>query len=162
MYRLGFTHLFRERGQDDLDYHTPLSTFTFLWRQSEEAIRDLPSWMNTYHFIVWTVAVVGFAFVVCRAKDFAGKEYWDVLLLLPLTWCLVLNQSAAEHPDLVAILWLPAYVLGLASGLSMLYRLLAARFRRAAALWGAGSLLYLFSLWQVQYFLRAYPQMHGS
>lgn len=162
LYRLGLTHLFREEGQNRIDYHTPLSTFTFLWRQSEAAIGALPPWMNSYHFLVWTLAIVCFTVIVSRVRDFPGKPFWDVLLLLPLAWCVLFNQSAAEHPDLVGILWLPAFVLGLSSGCTALYARLASRWRRAAAVWWTGGLLYLLFLWQIQYFLRAYPQMRGS
>ncbi|CAK6686695.1 hypothetical protein BBFGKLBO_00065 [Synechococcus sp. CBW1107] len=159
-YRLGFTHLFKEQGQADIDYQTPLSAFTFLWRQSEEAIGLLPPYMNSYHFLIWTFAVLSFAFLASRKRYFPEKSYWEVFLLLPLIWSLLLNQSTAEHPDLTAIFWLPAYVLGLSSALSWLYRFLCHRLRKAAALWWTASCLYLLFLWQIQYFLRAYPQLH--
>lgn len=160
LYRFGFTHLFKQEGQDYIDYHTPLSTFTFLWRQSEAAIDGLPSWMNSYHFIVWTFAVLCFAFLVARKRSYPQKPFWELLLLLPLIWSVLLNQSTGEHPDLIAIFWLPAYVLGLSSALTWLYQKLSITFRRSAALWFTGTLLYLLTLWQIQYFLRAYPQLH--
>lgn len=160
LYRMGLTHWYKDEGQGTLPYQTPLSGFTFLWRQSENAIGELPTWMNSYHLLIWGLALVVFAVVVARRRVFAERPLLEILLVLPLLWTLLLNQSAAEHPDLVCILWLPAYVLGWAFAFAWLYRWLARRLRRVAALWLVGGLLFMHFLWQIQYFLRAYPRFH--
>ncbi|MCT0246602.1 MULTISPECIES: hypothetical protein [unclassified Synechococcus] len=160
LLRMGLTHWYKELGQQNIDYQTPLSAFTFLWRQSENAIGELPAWMNTYHFLVWVFAAAVFALVVASRSSYPARPFLEVFLLVPLCWSLLLNQSAAEHPDLVAILWLPVYVLGWSLFLAGLFRFVCHRWRRTAALWCVGSILYLLFLWQVQYFLRAYPKFH--
>jgi hypothetical protein len=160
LYRMGLTHWYKTQGQGDLPYQTPLSGFTFLWRQSENAIDKLPSWMNTYHLLIWGLGLVVFVLVVARRRVFAERPLLEILLVLPLVWTLLLNQSAAEHPDLISLLWLPAFVLGWAFGFAWLYRWVTRRFRRVAALWLTGGLLYMLNLWQIQYFLRAYSRLH--
>ena len=154
--RMGLTAWWEHAGQGPLDYKTPLDAFTFIWNQSEVVINKLPLWLSFHHAIVWSVALISTACLVGEKKYFYTRPYLLMLLLPILIWTVFLNQSATEHPDLISILWLPAYVLGAATLFGRLFAFLCVRIRRNQAYLYIALLLWLFFLWQFQYFMRAY------
>jgi hypothetical protein len=153
---MGLTAWWEHAGQGPLDYKTPLDAFTFIWNQSEVVINKLPLWLSFHHALVWSVALISTACLVGEKKCFYARPYLLILLLPILIWTVFLNQSAAEHPDLISILWLPAYVLGVATLFGRLFAFLCIRIRRNQAYLYIALLLWLFFLWQFQYFMRAY------
>jgi len=154
--RMGLSAWWEHAGQGPLDYKTPLDAFTFIWNQSEIVINKLPLWLSFHHALVWSVALISTACLVGEKKNFHTRPYLLLLLLPTLIWTVFLNQSAAEHPDLISILWLPAYVLGAATLFGRLFAFLCIRVRRNQAYLYMALLLWLFFLWQNQYFMRTY------
>ena len=154
--RMGFTAWWQHAGQGRLDYRSPLDAFTFIWRQSEAVIDKLPLWLSLQHLIIWGVALVSIGCLVGDKKFFDARPYLLLLILPALIWNVVLNQSASEHPDLISILWLPAYVLGAASLFGRLFAFLRHRIQANQAYLYMALLIWLFFLWQNQYFMRAY------
>ena len=154
--RMGLSAWWQNAGQGPLHYQTPLDAFTFIWRQSEVIIYKLPAWISIHHFIIWVIALVSAALLVGEKRYFDIRPYLQLLFLPALIWTVALNQSAAEHPDLVAILWVPAYVLGIAVLFGRLFVLLRQRVRRSQVYLYLSLMIWLFFLWQNQYFMRAY------
>jgi hypothetical protein len=154
--RMGFTSWFENAGQGPLDYHTPLDAFTFIWRQCEGVINKLPLWLSLQHGIIWSVALISIACLVGEKRAYPTRPYLLLLLLPTLIWTVLLNQSAAEHPDLISFLWLPAYVLGAATLFARLFAFLRLRIRSNQAYLYLILLMWLFFLWQNQYFMRTY------
>ncbi|MCP9916694.1 hypothetical protein [Cyanobium sp. ATX 6F1] len=157
--RMGLSSWWERAGQGPLNYLTPLDAFTFLWRQSGNVINNLPIWISIHHLMIWTLAIVSMAMVMGARNFFPTRPCLELLLFLPLTWTILLNQSAAEHPDLVAILWVPSYVLGLAFLATQLFAFLRRHLRKTHCYLYMSGLLWLFFLWQNQYIMRAYPQL---
>lgn len=105
------------------------------------------------------MAIVAMAMVAGNRRFSSARPCLELLLFLPLVWTILLNQSAAEHPDLVAILWLPSYVLGLAFMAAQLFACLHRHLQKSHCYLYMTGLLWLFFLWQNQYFVRACPQL---
>lgn len=158
LYRMGWTGITHQSAQADLDYLSMLQVFTFMWRQSEEAIGKLPLSMNLEHLLFYVVGLGFFSVVLLRSWRRGAGPLLELLILPPVIWSIGLNQSASEHPDLVGLLWMPAVALGLCFAVLSLRRRLL-RLGAVTALWGTVATLYLLALWQAQYLLRAYPQL---
>jgi hypothetical protein len=157
LQRMGLSARWEHLGQGPLNYLNPLDAFTFLWRQSEVVIGKLPVWISIHHFMIWSIAIVAFALVAADKRFFLARPCLELLLFLPLTWTILLNESAAEHPDLIAILWLPSYALGLSFLMTMLFALMSRRINKLHNYLYMLGILWLFFLWQIQYLLRSYP-----
>lgn len=155
--RMGMSSWWEHAGQGRLHYKTPLDAFTFIWRQSEIVIDKLPLWISMHHGMVWIISLVSAACIVGGKKFFMARPFMLLLTLPALIWTVVLNQSAAEHPDLVSILWLPAYVLGAAILFGRFFVFLRSRLPSNQSYLYMGLAIWLFFLWQNQYFMRAYP-----
>lgn len=158
--RMGFSDRWQGAGQGRLDYKTPIDAFTFLWRQSEIVIGKLPLWISLHHLLIWSLALAGFIALVGSRRRFPSRPLLEVLLLVPLLMTVGLNQSSAEHPDLVAMLWLPAYVLGMSFLMTGVFMVWRKRLRKDHAYYYLIAMLFLFFLWQIQYLVRAYPQLN--
>lgn len=158
--RIGLSSWWENAGQGPLHYLTPLDAFTFLWRQSENVINRLPIWISIHHLIFWSIALISFAsFVGNKSRFYPARPCLELLLFLPLCWTIVLNQSAAEHPDLISILWLPVYSIGLSFLAVRLFGWLKGRVNRTHSYLYMLGVTWLFFLWQNQYFMRAYTQL---
>lgn len=154
--RIGLSDRWQAAGQGPLDYTNPLDAFTFMWRQSEIVIGKLPVWISGHHLLIWSFALIGCIVLAGARRWFPARPFIEVLLLVPLLMTVVLNQSSAEHPDLVSMLWLPAYVLGMAFLLTGVFTALLKRLRRDHAYYYLIAIMFLLFLWQIQYLLRAY------
>ena len=104
------------------------------------------------------LGLIGLFFQLCRIQS----RYLGALVLTtapPLIWGVLINQSVAEHPDIHAIAWAVPFALGLVMVVVRSVEVVRVRF---GLFWsitiGAWASYWLF-LWQVQYFLRAYPAL---
>jgi hypothetical protein len=156
---MGLTGWWENAAQGSLHYLTPLDAFTFLWRQSDLVIHKLPLWISIHHLLIWSAAILAFVTMFAERRFYSARPVLELLFFPALFWMLVHNQSAAEHPDLYAIFWMPSYALGLAFLLTRLFAFLRRRCRREHAYLYTAVALWLLFLWQNQYFMRAYPQL---
>jgi hypothetical protein len=157
--RMGLSGWWENAAQDKLHYLTPLDAFTFIWRQSAIVIHKLPLWVSVHHLVIWSVALIAFAAMFSERRYYYARPILEFLFFPALLWVLIHNQSAAEHPDLYAIFWVPAYSLGLAFLLTRFFSFLRQRCRREHAYLYTSFSIWLLFLWQNQYFMRAYPQL---
>lgn len=157
--RFGFSHEMRGKGQSDLNYESIVQAFGFVWRQSELMIGKLPWHMQLEHLLLYLLAAGGL-FILFRHLYLLQSPYLAPVTLVtapPLIWGVLINQSVAEHPDVHAITWVVPISLGL---VIVLEKLMEALFQRFGVFWSVviGTwFTYWCFLWQVQYFLRAYP-----
>ena len=159
--RFGLSHKIKGKGQSDLDYDSISQAFGFAWRQSELAINHLSLSIHLEHLFLYLLAalgLIGLFFQLCRIQS----RYLGALVLTtapPLVWGVLMNQSVAEHPDIHAIAWAVPFALGLVMVVVRSVEVVRVRF---GLFWsitiGAWASYWLF-LWQVQYFLRAYPAL---
>jgi len=113
---VGFTHWYKELGTARIfDYQTPLSAFTFLWRQSRRMLLGELSCLDEYPII--SSFAVFCSRCIC-SRGFASREllsgaalFWRVFLLVPLlAGRLLLNQSCLRGiPLLGPSFALPVY-----------------------------------------------------
>ena len=157
--RMGLTGWWENAAQGTLNYLTPIDAFTFMWRQSGVVIHKLPVLISAHHLLIWSVALVAFAAMFSERRYFYARSILEFLFFPALLWILIHNQSAAEHPDLYAIFWMPSYSLGLAFLVARFFSFLRQRCRREHAYLYTAFSIWLFFLWQNQYFMRAYPQL---
>ena len=159
--RFGLNHKITGKGQSDLDYDSIWQAFGFAWRQSELVIDQLSLSIHLEHLFLYLLAalgLIGLFFQLCRIQS----RYLGAVVLTtapPLIWGVLINQSVAEHPDIHAIAWAVPFALGLVMVVVRSVEVVRVRF---GLFWsitiGAWASYWLF-LWQVQYFLRAYPAL---
>lgn len=160
LVRFGYTHEVENLGQSSLPYEGPLDAFTFMWRQSQWLIdKSLPMRANVEHFLVYLLAFLGLIILILGCKKIRSA-YGDVLFLLiapGMLWTLLINQSVAEHPDIHAIILSCSFALGWAMLLHRISIILIKCFGQSWSYFLSVLIPYTLFLWQVQYFLRAYP-----
>ena len=159
--RFGLNHKITGKGQSDLDYDSIWQAFGFAWRQSELAIDQLSLLIQFEHLSLYLLAalgLIGLFFQLCRLQS----RYLGAVVLTtapPLIWGILINQSVAEHPDIHAITWVVPSALGLVMVIVRSVEVVRVRFDLFWSITiGAWASYWLF-LWQVQYFLRAYPAL---
>ena len=161
LLRFGFTHEVAERGQSKLDYDHLFQAFGFAWRQSQWAIDRLSLATNLQHLAVYGLAAVGLVLLL-RESTRHGSRYQPVLVLLvapALIWTVLIHQSVSEHPDIHAITWSAGFALGWAWLVFVICRWLGPRLGNLWTLFTGSWIGYWLFLWQVQYLLRAYPNL---
>ena len=159
--RFGLSHKIKGKGQSDLDYDSIWQTFGFAWRQSELAIKQLPLSMHLEHLVLYLLAAVGLLWMLWQLCRYQSPYLGAVVLATapPLIWGILINQSVAEHPDIHAITWAVPVALGLVMIAIRSVEIARARFDLFWSITiGVWTSYWLF-LWQVQYFLRAYPAL---
>ena len=170
LVRLGYNHEVLKRGQSSLPYESLLDSFTFAWRQSQWMINanshnlhlnESLLRFNIEHLCVYLLAGLGLIVLVFNSEKIKSK-YRSVLFLITapaLLWTILISQSVAEHPDIHAIVWSGSFAVGWGY---LLYKICLLIIRFAGRQWAYfGGILasYWLFLWQVQYFLRAYPNL---
>ena len=161
LLRFGFTHEVAERGQSQLPYDHLLQAFGFAWRQSQWAIDRLSVSTNLQHLAIYGLAATGLLLLLGESTRHRSR-YQSVLVLLvapALTWTVLIHQSVSEHPDIHAITWSAAFALGWAWLVFVICRWLTPRFGNLWTLFTGSWIGYWLFLWQVQYLLRAYPNL---
>ena len=138
-----------------------LQAFGFAWRQSQWAIDRLSLATNLQHLAVYVLAAVGLVLLL-RESTRHGSRYQPVLVLLvapALIWTVLIHQSDSEHPDIHAITWSAGFALGWAWLVFVICCWLSTRLGNLWTLFTGSWIGYWRFLWQVQYLLRAYPNL---
>lgn len=158
LYRMGFTPAVTNEGQGRYDYATIMQAISLIWRQSEFIqIHDkFPLVLDFEHTFFWGIGIAGGISLLFQAKD-STKTTLLMLTFLPaaiLTF--FLNQSASAHPDYYNLFWHPILVLG---WIYLIFRLLKRVPKHPVnmRLFVAIIIGWTFFLWQIRYFLIAYP-----
>lgn len=162
--RFGLLHKTRGKGQSDLDYESIVQSFGFTWRQSELMINKISKVASFEHFLFYLLAGVGLVVLInyCNRVNSLYSGSLAIIIAPPLLWCVLINQSVAEHPDIHAITWTAAIGLGLVYLVACLAIALRNRLGLFCSVMGGSWMAYWFFLWQVQYFLRAYPALRST
>lgn len=161
LVRFGFTHEVLERGQSSLPYDHILQAFTFAWRQSQWSIDELSLSTNLQHLAVYLLAGLGLILLLLDSEAIRSR-YRSVLVLMiapALLWTVLIHQSVAEHPDVHAIMWAAPFALGWAWLVLCICRWLSKRLGDVWTVFAGCWIAYWLFLWQVQYLLRAYPNL---
>lgn len=159
--RFGLSHKIKGKGQSDLDYDSIGQAFGFAWRQSELAIKQLPLSMHLEHLVLYLLAAVGLLWLLWQLCRYQSSYMGAVVLVTapPLIWGVLINQSVAEHPDIHSIVWAIPFSLGLVMLVVRSVEIVCLRFDLFWSFTIATWASYWLFLWQVQYFLRAYPAL---
>lgn len=159
--RFGLSHKIKGKGQSDLDYDSIGQAFGFAWRQSELAIKQLPLTMHLEHLVLYLLAAVGLLWLLWQLCRYQSSYMGAVVLVTapPLIWGVLINQSVAEHPDIHSIVWAIPFSLGLVMLVVRSVEIVCLRFDLFWSFTIATWASYWLFLWQVQYFLRAYPAL---
>ena len=162
--RFGLLHKVRGKGQSDLDYESIVQSFGFAWRQSELMIDKMSKVANFEHLLFYLLAGVGLIVLInyCSRVNSVYSGPLAIIITPPLLWCILINQSVAEHPDIHAITWTAAIGLGLVYLVACLAIALRNRLGLFCSVMSGSWIAYWLFLWQVQYFLRAYPALRST
>jgi hypothetical protein len=158
LYRMGFTPAVASKGQGSYDYTTITQAISFIWRQSEfiQITKNFPSILDVEHVLFWGLGIAGGIALLFQVKDITRLTLLMLVLLPGFFLTFFLNQSASAHPDYYSFFWHPALVIGWTSIIfKLLHRVprssLDQRFLVVLVIGWA------FFLWQIRYFLVAYP-----
>ncbi|HJN34728.1 MAG TPA: hypothetical protein QF700_11505 [Prochlorococcus sp.] len=162
--RFGFIHKIKGKAQSDLDYESIAQSFGFAWRQSELMIDKISKVASFEHLLLYLLAGTGLIALItyCNHVNSLYSGSLAIITAPPLLWCVLINQSVAEHPDIHAITWTAALGLGLVYLVACLAIALRNRLGLFCSVIGGSWIAYWLFLWQVQYFLRAYPALRSA